>query len=129
MRPFAFAQKIGRTDPIRELIPDGVGPVILQACQADQSALGHPLIDLRGSGLFLVALAMTLDEEFEQADLNHDKKLVPEELRDSLISLVPKLVDRLRKVGNIAAREVQTPVAFIPRLELGTNAFPLAKRE
>jgi WD40 repeat protein len=120
-----LAQKGVTTHPIRQLTPDGVGPVIFLACEPHQSALGHPQVDprTRVSGLFLVALAMTLDEEFESADKNHDNKLVPTEIAASLREIVPQLVERLQKAGLVGMNERQNPVWFIPRME---NLFPLA---
>jgi hypothetical protein len=121
-------QKGVTTHPIRQLTPDGVGPVIFLACQPEQQALGQPLLDPRGrvSGLFLIALAMTLDEEFEAADKNGDKKLMPSEIDASLRELVPALVERLQKAKLLTSNDRQMPVAFIPRLE---NLLPVAAED
>jgi WD40 repeat protein len=92
-------------DPVRELTPGGVGPVVIAACAARESALVHP----SAGSLFAVALRaeaqtkprMTAAElaeaiqtrvprilaEWKQADLaepDKDKRLLPPDLVDVL---------------------------------------------
>jgi WD40 repeat protein len=113
-------------NPIRELTPQGVGPVILMACQPDEFAIEHPLLDPygRASGLFLIALSMTLEEEFDHASKKKDGRLLPEEVRDSVMLWVPKMVAILQESYKDRTLR-QTPVAFVPELE---KMFPLAGR-
>lgn len=74
------------SNPIRNLTPDGVGPIILASTTPGQSALEDP----KGSstscgmvyGLFSLALVQALGERFKQADSNHDSSLVGNELYD-----------------------------------------------
>lgn len=92
-------------DPVRELTPGGVGPVVIAACAARESALVHPTL----GSLFQVALRaevagkprFTANElaeaiqsrvpkilaEWKQADLaepNPDKRLLPPDLIEAL---------------------------------------------
>jgi WD40 repeat protein len=106
-------------NPIRELTPDAMGPIILMACEPHQSALGHPALDdhLRFTGLFLIALAMTMEEEFAAADADKRGALRPGQVAASIKRLMPTLVERWREVSNLGRSFEQTPVAFVPAPE------------
>src|SRR5262249_23564206 len=105
------------SNPIRVLTQDGVGPIILAACQPTESAYEQNAIDLgRAFGLFTIAVRRTLEEKFEQADTNKDGALEPGELFASVSAQVQVLLTQLRRARVLTDRDQQTPVAFLPSL-------------
>jgi WD40 repeat protein len=105
------------SNPIRVLTQDGVGPIILAACQPTESAYEQNAIDLgRAFGLFTIAVRRTLEEKFAQADTNRDGALEPGELFASVSAQVQVLLTQLRRARVLTDRDQQTPVAFLPSL-------------
>jgi hypothetical protein len=107
-------------NPVRELTRDGVGPVIVAACQPNEQAIEFGLIDNnRAYGLFTMAVRRALNEEFNQADANRDGQLDAGELAAYIKQRVPKLVQQLKelKVEGIKDSDTQVPAEFLPRLE------------
>jgi WD40 repeat protein len=107
-------------NPVRELTRDGVGPVIVAACQPNEQAIEFGLIDSnRAYGLFTMAVRRALNEEFDQADGNRDRQLEAGELAAFIKERVPKLVQQLKdlKVEGIKDGDTQVPAEFLPRLE------------
>ena len=114
-------------NPVRELTRDGVGPVIVAACAPNEQAIEFGLLDAnRSFGLFTMALRRALDDEFNEADKDHNGTLTSTEIADYLSVRVPKLVEQLKedKIEGIGPRDTQTPSIFLPRLERG---LPWAK--
>lgn len=66
-------------DPIRELTPGGVGPVVIAACAARESALVHP----RLGSLFTVAF---------RAEVSSKPRMTATELAEAIQSRVPKIL-------------------------------------
>jgi hypothetical protein len=104
-------------DPIRQLTPDGVGPVILSACEPRESAaedrvLGRQYTKDRADGLFTIALILALEREFSKADANGDQVLTAAELSDYLRRRVPALLE-----SRIGEGQGQHPTGSLPRLE------------
>jgi WD40 repeat protein len=115
------------SNPIRELMRDGVGPIILAACDADEEAQEEDTIDLGSTySLFAVALRRTLEEEeyFAIADEDHDQKLRAEELVRAVQRHVRELVQQLRN-REVADVGDQNPSSFVNQQE---KALPLASR-
>ena len=107
-------------NPVRELTRDGVGPVIVAACQPNEQAIEFGLIDNnRAYGLFTMAVRRALGEEFNQADTDRDGQLDAGELAAFIKQRVPKLVQQLKdlKVEGIKDSDTQVPAEFLPRLE------------
>jgi WD40 repeat protein len=104
-------------DPVRQLTPDGVGPVILSACEpretaAEDQVLGDQYTEGRADGVFTIALILALKREFPKADTNHDHVLTAAELNDYLRQRVASLL----KAGEGPA-DGQHPTGSLPELE------------
>ncbi len=115
-------------NPVRELTRDGVGPVIVAACQPNEQAIEFGLLDAnRSYGLFTMALRRGLEEEFDDGDRDGDKSLSATELVEFVRGRVPRLVDELKesKIEGIRPGDTQTPRVFLPRLE---RDLPWAKK-
>lgn len=69
----------GLRDPVRELTPGGVGPVVIAACAARESALVHP----SAGSLFAVAL---------RAEAQAKPRMTASELAEAIQSRVPKIL-------------------------------------
>jgi hypothetical protein len=78
---------------IRDLTPDGVGPAILTASQADEVALES---DVFKGGLFTYALLQALSKDFATADRDRDGLLSPRELALYVKQRLPELLGVLR---------------------------------
>jgi WD40 repeat protein len=112
-------------DPVRQLSPDGVGPVILSAAGPREAAvedhvLGDQYTQGRANGLFTIALLLAVEREFRIADANHDRVLTASELFDFLQGRVAELL----KAGG-AGDEGQHPTGSLPKLE---KEMPVAAR-
>jgi WD40 repeat protein len=107
-------------DPIRALTRDGVGPIILAACEPHEFAQEEDTIDRgRAYGLFAVALRRTLQEKryFDRADADpRDNTLQAGELVNAVRELVRALVRRFREEG-VRGVDEQNPTGFLPDLE------------
>jgi hypothetical protein len=104
-------------DPVRQLTPDGVGPVILSASGPRESAvedkiLGEQYTKGDANGVFTIALILALEREFKRADANHDRVLTAAELYDYLQGRVAGLL----KSGSGNA-EGQHPTGSLPKME------------
>lgn len=110
-------------NPIRELTRDGVGPVIIAACQPGESALEMEFnLDDPAFGLFTMTLRRALTEDFDIANSKHDGVLTITQLREYVRTQLPLLVEKIRKEakpGEMSASDTQTPSFFLPRLEEG----------
>jgi WD40 repeat protein len=117
-----------RVNPVRELTRDGVGPVIVTACEPDQQAMEYGLLDNnRSFGLFTMAVRRALTDEFDKADINKDGKLEATELVAFIKKRVPEFVQQLKdyRVEGIQATDAQLPTEFLPRME---EKLPLAAK-
>jgi WD40 repeat protein len=104
-------------DPVRQLTPDGVGPVILSACEAREPAaenefLGKLYTGGRADGLFTIGLILALDREFKYADANHDNVVNASELSDYLRRRVPGLLK-----ARTGSDQSQHPTGSLPESE------------
>ena len=107
-------------NPVRPLSADGVGPVILAACQPRESAwedalLGLQDVDGRAFGLFAISIIMALEQNFDAADRNKNGDLDAVELADFVRNKVPQMF-RLN-VQQVVPTETQTPTVMVPMLE------------
>jgi WD40 repeat protein len=112
-------------DPVRQLTPEGVGPVILSACEprepaAEDRTLGRIYTQDRADGLFTIALILALEREFPRADANGDRVLTAAELNDYLRRRVPALLK-----NRVGEGQGQHPTGSLPRLE---KDLPVASR-
>jgi WD40 repeat protein len=113
--------------PVRALTRDGIGPIILAACDAQESAHEEETVDLgRAYGLFTVALRRTLEEmdQFDRADKDGKGQLQAVQLAESVRGQVRDLIRQFRAEG-VPGVEDQNPVSFLPRLE---RDLPLVAR-
>jgi hypothetical protein len=113
-----------KSSPIRQLTKGGIGPVILAACETQQSAVEDESLDYGYAyGLFSIALRKTLqvDEEFMKANVNKNNKLTAKELAYGVTTLVHRYIDELRKKGvkgdDGKELEGQDPTMFLPAFE------------
>ena len=112
-------------DPVRQLTPEGVGPVILSACEpreaaAEDKTLGRQYTRERADGIFTIALILAFEREFTRADANHDHVLTAAELNDYLRRRVPGLLKA--RTGD---DQGQHPTGSLPALE---KNLPVAAR-
>jgi WD40 repeat protein len=105
--------------PARELLPQGLGPVVLASCDRNQKSYEDKKF---GHGLFTKAILEALDKESSKADANGDGYIDQDELILYTRRRVPEL---LQEIG--LAPGVQLPTAFVPDQE--TEPFRLAKRD
>jgi WD40 repeat protein len=133
------AGDILKTNPIRDLTPDGVGPVILAACGPHEAAVEDTAVKKHGLFTWSIHEVLTRPELFAQADTDKDGTLDPDELAVFVKSRVPTLLEDvkqeiLRKDTQAAQRMsekdrqelkeiTQTPIAFLPWLD----RLPLAR--
>jgi hypothetical protein len=107
-------------NPIRVLTQDGVGPIILAACEPQESAYEDRALDLgEAFGLFAIAVRRTMEERFEAADKNRNAALEPGELFGHVHDEVQRLLQRLRDLGLRNSADQQHPIAFLPGLGRG----------
>jgi hypothetical protein len=99
----------GSTSVIREMTPEAMGPVIIAACAANESAHDIPYL---GHGAFSNALVEALGERFAVADEDKDRVLSVQEL----FSYVSKRVQRTVMLSRslLGDDAIQTPQALIP---------------
>jgi WD40 repeat protein len=107
-------------DPVREMAPAAVGPLVYSACAPNQLATESKLLGLqfaqgRANGVFAIALLLVLEDEFDVADRDANNKLNASELLGYLKKRVPSLLHR------VAPGDRQDPVAFLPPRELQFN--------
>jgi hypothetical protein len=112
-------------DPVRQLTPEGVGPVILSACESREPAaenefLGNQFTGGRADGIFTIALILALEREFPKADANHDRVVTAAELHDYLRRRVPGLLK-----SRTGSDQGQHPTGSLPDLE---KNLPVAAR-
>ncbi len=99
----------GSANPARDMTPDGVGPIILTACGANEESHDIPYL---AHGAFTAAVIEALGDRFAAADMDKDGMLTVDELFSYVSQRVPKIVALSRSfLGDDA---VQTPAAFIP---------------
>ncbi|MEI8374046.1 MAG: caspase family protein [Planctomycetota bacterium] len=99
----------GSTSTIREVTPDGVGPIILAGCGANEESHDIPFL---AHGAFTGALIEALGDRFAVADTDRDGILTVDDLFSYVSKRVPKIVELSRPV--LGDDAVQTPAAFIP---------------
>jgi WD40 repeat protein len=116
-------------NPIRVLTRDGVGPVILTACDPKQSSQedGSGTLDPGGGyGFFSIAIRRIFEDPkiFAAVDKNRDGILDAKELAQGIRSQVKSIVQQLveERVAGIGG---QDPVDFVPRL---AERLPVAKK-
>jgi len=117
-------------NPVRPLSADGVGPVILAACQPRESAwedalLGLQDVDGRAFGLFAIGIIMALEQNFDVADRNKDGNLTTVELSDFVQAKVPQMFKL--NVQQVMPKENQRPTVMVPMLEQQL-AVPIAQK-
>jgi uncharacterized caspase-like protein len=110
----------GSANVLREFVPDGIGPVMLAACAANQ--LSYALPDLR-HGAFSNSILEAFGGKFAEADADRNEELDIAELSSYMQQRVPTTVELARKV--LGEEAVQTPQQFIPR---NSGPLVLAKR-
>lgn len=108
-----------RTDVIRQLIPDGVGPFVLAACGPGQ--VSHELDELK-QGLFTAAVAAAVTARgptaaFNVADTDRDGRLSCQELFDYVHRRVTE------------AKPDQTPTCFPDRAHLPRASVLAIRRQ
>ena len=103
--------------PVRELTRDGIGPVILAACSPEESAIEFSEADdlKRANGLFTLAIIKALNEDFGEADADHNQVIDARELSSYIPGKVVKMVAQLRKeqIKGLETRR-QNPQVFPP---------------
>jgi WD40 repeat protein len=120
------------SNPVRLLTQDGIGPIIMAACQPDESAFEAANLDvperpdLVTYGLFATAVRRTATKMFMSADRNQNRDLEPTEMRDQVQAEIQRLLRRLRDSGQFGAGDQQNPIDFIPAREA---AMPLVTRQ
>jgi uncharacterized caspase-like protein len=77
-------------NPSRQLTPGGQGPIVLAACDRNQSSFENP--KLYGHGLFTKAVLEALDDQFGKADKSGDNVLTVAELFAYTQSRLPELL-------------------------------------
>ena len=107
-------------NPVRPLSADGVGPIILAACQPRESAWEDPLIGLqdvegRAFGLFAISVLSALEHNFDDADRNRNAELDAVELADFVRTKVPKMF--AVNIQQVLPLETQSPTVMVPLLE------------
>ncbi|MBL8799284.1 MAG: hypothetical protein JNM56_35690 [Planctomycetia bacterium] len=128
VRSREFGTVESAVNPVRDLTRDGVGPVIVAACQPHEQAIEFGMLDRnRSYGLFTMAVRRALGEEFTEADADADGVLEARELTGYIKDSVPKLVQKLKeaKVDGLRPDDSQLPTEFLPRLE---QRRPLARK-
>jgi hypothetical protein len=108
----------GSTNILRELSPDGIGPVMITACDAHQSSYDIPFL---GHGAFTGSVLEALSNRFASADEDQDRLLNATELYGYAAKRVPETVALARSV--LGDNAVQHPQPYIPRFG---SSFPLA---
>jgi WD40 repeat protein len=101
-------------DIVRQLVPEGQGPLVIAACDQKELSYEHPAI---GHGLFTAALLEALNKP-EIADSNRDSQVDPKEIYAYIRKRIPAL---LKETGKSA--HLQNPQAFPPDLA----TYPIAK--
>jgi hypothetical protein len=104
------------SDPVRDLTRDGIGPIVIAACEPKQEAL---VIDVAGDiyegGLFTQATIRALGQEFSKADTDHNGVLDTRELA----AYIQKRVQELAREYDRQQNPTATP--------LEKERFPLVK--
>jgi WD40 repeat protein len=118
-------------NPVRPLSADGVGPIILAACQPRESAwedavIGLQDVDGRAFGLFAISLLMGLEQDFDRADRNKNTELDGVELADFVRTRVPQMFKL--NVQQVMPSETQTPTVMVPLLEQRLQAAIAQKK-
>jgi len=120
------SERSKRSNVIRALMPDRIGPVIVAACDKDEQSWD---IMFKGHGAFTTALLELQGDKFAQADTNHDGQIAVEELRDYVTKRVPQLIDLARPIlagasrGGLEPGQTQTPQVQIPDAQKGMRVF------
>jgi uncharacterized caspase-like protein len=99
----------GSMDLIRELAPDGVGPVIMVACDSKENSYDIPFL---GHGAFTNALLEAAGEKFSVADRDRSAVLDSDELFSYVRRRVPQTIELARPI--VGADALQTPQRFPP---------------
>jgi WD40 repeat protein len=107
-------------NPVRGLVPGGLGPVILAACDRNQFSFEFPKDDPknRQHGLFTYAILQALGEKFAEADVNHTGVLDAVDLFEYTKKALPGLLKEIKQ-----REHAQQPIIFAPESE----RVPLAK--
>jgi WD40 repeat protein len=107
-------------NPVRGLVPGGLGPVILAACDRNQFSFEFPKDDAknRQHGLFTYAILQALGEKFADADVNHTGVLDAVDLFEYTKKALPGLLKEIKQ-----REHAQQPIIFAPESE----RVPLAK--
>jgi hypothetical protein len=100
----------GSTNVLRELAPEGIGPVMIAACRANESSYDIPFL---GHGAFTNSVLEALDAEFPSVDRDCNRLLTVAELLSYVTRRVPETVAIAKPV--LGDDAVQTPQGFIPR--------------
>ena len=111
-------------DPVRDLTPGGVGPVVLSACDPKEPAF----VADQGS-LFTRAIHEALTSRFAEADLDRNNQVDTLELAQFVRSRVPQLLQEAKAHDRIADKDkakYQTP-CFYPEPGL-MERFPIARQ-
>lgn len=107
-------------DVIRQLMPDGQGPLVFAACDRSEQSYED---DRREHGLFTRALLDATGDKFGFADTNADGELSCDELVRYCTRRVRELrLDMMREKDPKATRSDQNPVHNLPTVAAPTTA-------
>lgn len=113
-------------DPVRDLTPGGVGPVVLSACDHKELAF----VADEGS-LFTRAMLEAFGRaKFAEADRNHDNQIDMAELVLFVRHRVPELLEEAKKRGRIRKEDMrrqQTPCFYPDQNHI--EPIPVAQRK
>lgn len=99
----------GSTNILRELAPEGIGPIMLAACSAHQSSYDIPFL---GHGAFSNSILEATASKFADADKDKNDLLDIIELFDYISRRVPRTIELARPI--LGDDAVQTPQKFFP---------------
>jgi WD40 repeat protein len=99
----------GSTNILRELSPEGIGPVMIAACGGNESSYDIPFL---GHGAFSNAILEAMDAHFAEVDTNRDNRLSVRELFGYIDQRVPRTIELARPV--LGEDAIQTPQGFLP---------------
>ncbi len=116
---------VNKCNNVRALTPEGIGPPVIAACDAQQAAYEHEKL---GHGLFTYALLEALGENFRKADRQEKYgQLDVEELGTYLVRRVPIILDRVRPyMGKEGPTAQQVPRWNFAAFQKVNDHFPIA---
>ena len=98
---------------IRGLMPEGIGPAIVVACDKSEFSWDLP----RGHGAFSQAILEIFEDRFAETDRDRDGAVTPSELAIRVESRVPSLINLFRHLleqNGLRSDQTQRPRSYIP---------------